>query len=263
MGHAGVNFEHQTDSNTGDHCLADLSLDSCGALDLGDLWQAVDAGFFGTSEGLLWRSEDADEGALDAPAPLGDTEIGHIPLRRKRSGPGVGRKIIEDFLDEREKAAFALLYENVRNCWAADASAAGRQAALSWVFTLDGGDGPSFDLCCRALGVRQHVIRLRINYQWYLTGHAFDVPLGFWQVPLPSEVEGELLYWGGQEAVTLAEKAWRQPGVSKIAQDPASLELCWMLEGRGILGECGGGWYVIGRNPSRIAYAERSWGALW
>ena len=253
----------QVDGSIGDPCLGSFSLDSGGTLDLGNLWETVDAGFFGSSEGVLWQSENAGDSTQDTVEASDDAEISYFPLHRKRSGPGAGKKLIEDFLDEREKAAFALLYDRVRGCWAADASASARQAALAWVFTLDGGEGPSFELCCRALGIRPHVVRLRVTYQWYESGHAFDAPLSFWQVALPNEVEGDLLYWGGEAAVRLAEKAWRQPGVTSIAETTADLELCWMLEGKGLLGECGGGWYVVGRNPSRIAYAEKGWSALW
>ena len=255
--------ELQTGGGAGDHPSGGFPADSCGALDAGSLWEVVDAGYFGSSEGFVWCSEEASDSASDSPETPDITEIDYLPVRRRRSRPGAGRQLIDDFLDEREKAAFSLLYERVRNCWAADASANDRQSALAWVFTLDGGEGPSFDLCCRALGIRPNVIRLRINYQWYSTGHTFKEPFGFWQVPLPAEVEGDLLYWGGEEAVRLAEKAWRQPGITALAEDSAKLEMCWMLESRGLLGECGTGWYVVGRNPSRIAYAERGWSALW
>lgn len=264
MGLSGViGHEHQIDGCAGDRTFSDLSGDSCGSLDLGGLWEVVNAGFFGSSQGVLWHSEDAADSTSDAPEASDNTEISYFPVSRRRARPGGGRQLIDEFLDERERAAFGLLYDRVRSCWAADASSADRLTSLAWVFTLDGGDGPSFDLCCRALGIRPNVIRLRINYQWYSSGHAFTNPIGFWQVALPSEVEGDLLYWGGETAVRLAEKAWRQPGIRELAENAEELEMCWMLESRGLLGECCTGWYVVGRNPTRIAYTERGWSALW
>ncbi len=231
-------------------------------MDLTSLWETVDSGLLGSNEDFVWRPEaDLDEPSDTGPAPHYAPDC-NFPVRR-RLPPGAGRQLAEDFEDERERGAFLLLCEKLRNCWASEAGERDRSIALDWVFTITDQEGPSFDLCCRALGIRPHVVRMRLHFQWYLAGRRFERPFPFFLVPIPNALEGELLYWGGEEAVVLATRAWRFPGTANIAHTTEEMKLAWMLEERGFLGETGGGWYVIGRNPQKIHYASRGWASLW
>ena len=102
------------------------------------------------------------------------------------------------------------------------------------------------------------VLRLRIQYAWWLRGPAFTGPFNFASTPLPDLLRGEVLFRGNMIGCSIADEIWQQPGIS-------TEELCEVMAASGMsaasvvqaleelqetyLISKASGWYFTGRNP--------------
>lgn len=119
-------------------------------------------------------------------------------------------------------------------------------------------DGLSFDLCTAVLGARADVLRLRIQYEWWLRGTIFTGPFNFPSTPLPELLRGEVLYRGNMIGCSIADEIWQQPGItteellevmaasdvshSSVEQALVDLQETYLISKAS-------GWYFTGRNP--------------
>lgn len=246
---------------------------------VGNIFDLVDAGFFGDIGNDLVLCVVPDEEDIGRPQ-VDSEELVYTPLshlsdarkRRKRQQQTLSISE-EDYEEGPEREAFLMLYERIRACYMKQTSPDTRQQAIKWVFSRED-NGISFDLCCRALGVRPEILRLRLQYQFFLLWFVFPNPFPFLAIGIPDIIEGEILYRFGEEGFDIAKQCWLWPGVSR-------LDLLASLEGRftahqyqvaiekmdqlGVLSEYGDRWYLTGRNPS--VYGKNSatfrWSSLW
>lgn len=130
--------------------------------------------------------------------------------------------------------------------------------AIDFFFTFsDDGQSLTFDLCCRTLSARIDVIRLRIQYEFFLRWFVSPVDFPFFTVPVPDIIEGEIAYVGGPDGRRLASLAWNKPGITtselleRAGDSPATRDALARLEDRFILCQQEEGyWYLTGRNPN-------------
>ncbi len=122
----------------------------------------------------------------------------------------------------------------------------------------------TFRLCCDVLQARVDVLRLRIQYEFWLRGTAFTGPWDFLAVTVPRMIAGEITHYGGEPGYALAREAWVQPGISAeeligsvLALDGYServlMESLQHMEERCLLSCSANRWYVTGRNPLLLA----------
>ena len=129
--------------------------------------------------------------------------------------------------------------------------------AIDFFFTIaDDGQKLTFDLCCRTLAARIDVIRLRIQYEFFLRWFIVTSDFPFLTVPVPDIIEGEIAYIAGAEGRRLATLAWNKPGIStdelldRSGDDDSTRDALSRLEDKFILCQQDPGfWYLTGRNP--------------
>ena len=133
-------------------------------------------------------------------------------------------------------------------------------AAIAFFFTVTDDGGITFKSCCDVLRAREDVLRLRIQYEWWLRGTIFTGPFPFMVVPVPRDIAGEVIYYTGKAGYALAREAFIQPGIEQGElldvvrnQERASLrELSTALdhlEDRFLMSSQAGRWWTTGRNP--------------
>lgn len=180
----------------------------------------------------------------------------------------------DDYEEGPERAAFMMIYERVRACYLKQITPDVRMEAINWVFSVENTEDISFALCCRVLGVRDDIIRLRLHYQFFLNWLVFPRSFSFFTSPLPDQLSGEVLYKFGEEGFDVAREAWNWPGISRpilfdrAAEKWGAAKAQWAiehLEESGALSEIGDHFYLTGRNPSLMGKNAMNfrWSALW
>ena len=124
------------------------------------------------------------------------------------------------------------------------------------------------ELCCEVLGVRPAVLRLRVQYEFYLRDVMFTRPFGFAMAVLPTIISRELDFFPGPLGKMLASIAWLQPGIThglllrtaadRMQRDAA--DAAYRREAEKALEymeekyymSIQHGWYTTGRNPFRM-----------
>lgn len=237
-------------------------------------FELFDPSFLGGDDDLLLVGVVAPEEGGELPSDRADqlsaTAFRHLSntrssVRKKAALVGFSE---EDFEEGPQRDAFVIVRsfkqqlfasgpQRLRDAW----------AAIEFFFTLqDNGDDVTFDLCCRALDARIDVLRLRIQYEFFLRWWVAPTPFPFMTVPVPDIIEGEILYAAGQPGMDLARRAWLRPGISTEAlidgMGPAdtALRLLERLDDKMLLCRQGAdSWYLTGRNPYllRLRLAER------
>lgn len=235
-----------------------------------DIWSAVESGIFGDLADFGYVDHSDHEKGLDSALefvqPPETSALDHISYRRK-GRVGSGKQLADEF-EEPQRTAFLMLYDRIRACYIDAASTKYRHECLDWVFSPQAdSQGISFRLCCRVLGVRSWLLRVRAHFQFFKKGVVFHEPLGFLTVPVPSLIASETMYSTSEEGLRIVSRAWMQPGLSiaELAPSKEETRLLWLLEERGIVGEHADRWYVTGRNPFRNGTPKDtvSWSAMW
>lgn len=232
-----------------------------------------DPGFAGGDDDLLLVGvvDHQEGGALpqDRVEQLGATAFRHLsharPSARKKAAL-VGFSE-EDFEEGPQRDAFIIIRSFKQQLFASPQRAGDAWRAIEFFFTLaDNGQDVTFDLCCRALDARIDVLRLRIQYEFFLRWWVAPSPFPFLTVPVPSIIEGEILYAAGPLGMDLARRAWLLPGISSdgmmdgVADRAAALRMLERLDDKMLLCRQGAdSWYLTGRNPYllRLRLAER------
>jgi hypothetical protein len=241
------------------------------AIDSGtDIWGAVESGIFGDLADFSFMDDSDSEKGLDRPLASGEpsevTALDHISYRRK-GRVGSGKQIADEF-EEPKRTAFLMLYDRIRACYVDAASSKHRKECLDWVFTPEPDRQQiTFRLCCRVLGVRSWLLRVRIHFQFFKKGVVFAEPMSFMTVPVPSLISSETLYATNEAGLRLVSRAWMQPGMimAELAPSKEEARMLWQLEEKGIVGEHGDRWYVTGRNPYRKGIPKETvwWSSMW
>ena len=176
----------------------------------------------------------------------------------------------EDFEEGPERDSFKIIQANKAALFGS--KQANLLAALEFFFGRDFGREVGFDLCCDVLGARADVIRLRIQYEWFLRNSMFTAPFPFEAKNLPRLLQGPVQYHGGTIGDAAARECWVQPGIehSQLVAIVCELEKCTTKECETSLARLNEemllshelGWYVTGRNPLRYRMdieRERGW----
>ena len=137
--------------------------------------------------------------------------------------------------------------------------------AMRFFFAANDSDTDiTFSLCCDVLQARADVLRLRMQYEFWLRGTVFTGPWDFLAVTVPRTIAGEISHYGGDEGYALARESWVQPGITGDELLASVMHLdgftqrqlqtaLSQLEERCLLSCSSGRWYVTGRNPLLLA----------
>lgn len=257
----------------------DLSdrLDSGTRPDLGDWsFEGIGGGIvFGDSDpGVYFDVEDG--GDLDLGLRQGDFSIAHhasqalgqaaqrhIPyVKAGRRPKAVSEKVNEDDFEEgAERNAFSMVMHFAHRLLHKRSTPDHQREGLKYFFSEETKDlqSISFQLCSNVLMIRPDIIRLRVQYEWWLRATVFTGPFDFDSVPMPKILEGEILYHGGNLGHALAREVWVQPGISTEelfayvgqAQNTSTAKMVQAVDSlceHYILSKSSG-WYLTGRNP--------------
>lgn len=188
---------------------------------------------------------------------------------------------VDDFEVE-ESFAVQLMMKHIRNSFLKSASDNARKHAIEWIFVGTAKENEvDFETCCYCLGVREHVLKSRIQYEYYLRWIVFpDFP--FLTKPMPEELSTELLFQCGYEGLDLARHAWYYPGISVqelLERESGKYSIPMMnqtldsMRLRGFISMRVDNVYCTGRNPAcvdGIQAVERQtkrsrviWSRLW
>jgi hypothetical protein len=181
-------------------------------------------------------------------------------LARRRRPKAVGRLTEEDFEPGAQRSAFSLIDHYTHILFKSKPKPQDIAAAIAFFFTVTDDGGITFKSCCDVLRAREDVLRLRIQYEWWLRGTFFTGPFPFMAVPMPRDIAGEVVYYTGKAGYALAREAFIQPGIEQDElldvvrhQERASLrELSTALEhleDRFLMSSQVGRWWTTGRNP--------------
>ncbi len=118
----------------------------------------------------------------------------------------------------------------------------------------------TFDLCANVLTIRPDVIRMRIQYEWWLRGTLFTGPFDFAAVGVPHIMGGEILYHAGPLGNILSREIWVQPGISAdelfsyVQSAYPDIKIQRIVEAIDVLADKfliskNNGFYFTGRNP--------------
>lgn len=208
-----------------------------------------------------FSSEEFDDGAYRLVQKLADAAQGAAAIARRRGRLETLSAITEeDFEPGPERDSFRIIQANKIALFGAKQSA--MVSALEFFFSREDGEAVSFDLCCEVLGSRADVVRLRIQYEWFLRNVVFGTPFHFRATPLPRVLEGAVQIHGGTIGYCAAREAWVQPGIlhGELVDLVCSFENCTRDEVEASLARLEEemlfahehGWYVTGRNPLRM-----------
>lgn len=172
----------------------------------------------------------------------------------------------EDFEEGPERETYRLLCSTARKAFNAKSSASERKQALDWLFVPNhpGKHGITYSLACQALGIREHVIRVRMMYQFYLSATVLPEPMNFMSVAIPEHLESEILHWTGTLGYQIALSTWFWPGIradalmADFSHDLAGFKRELLsLESLGFCATSHGFWFFTGRNPDVMTPHER------
>lgn len=172
----------------------------------------------------------------------------------------------EDFLDETEREVFIKVKKAVRAACNVNTPRAERRKAVEWIFvpTAEDRDRLTFALCCRALGIRDYLLQVRLQYQFYSSCILFQEPLPFLAVTVPAVLASEILYHTGEDGLALAKSIWDCPGYradvlqrNHAGQVRNFLSTLLDLEERGYIAKHHGFWFFTGRNPDLLSPNRR------
>jgi hypothetical protein len=175
----------------------------------------------------------------------------------------VGTKItVEDYDGEVDAIAYNAIKFAVAAAINKSTPKALREIAVEWLFVPGhvNDEGLNFDLVCRVLGVRPNIIRVRVQYAFYLGNIVLLNPLPFLAVSIPSILELEVLSYAGDEALRAAKYIWEFPGLradnltSLMCMDAKEVRaLTEKIENKGLVSVMMGHWYFTGRNPQNMS----------
>lgn len=171
-----------------------------------------------------------------------------------------------DFEEGPERETFKLICTAARKACNVNTSIAERKRLLDWLFVpnTQGKYGIDYSLACQALGVREHVIRIRLMYELYRSAIILPEPLNFMSVSMPSSLESEILHWTGTLGYQIALTTWFWPGIradtlmADFSHDiPGFRRELLSLESLGYCATTHGFWFFTGRNPDVMTPHER------
>ncbi len=147
--------------------------------------------------------------------------------------------------------------------------------AIDFVFGHASADEMNFNLCCRAIGARRDILRIRFHYEFWLRRMVFPNPFPFLTDPLPEILENEAMIVASWSSVDLLREAWVQPGIltsdliERVGGDRSkrAAEL-QRLERSRLMSRFVDHWYATGRNPALDTLecgkaARLCWAKLW
>lgn len=198
-------------------------------------------------------------------------------------GGGRSKEVIVTFEDFEQEEQFAclLLTHHIKNVISATKSPRTRKRSLEFVFAdMHKADEVSFTTCCESLNVREHVLRTRVHYEYFLRWVICeDMPM--LTLPLHDDLINEVMYRAGTTGLAVAKLAWSNPGIryediyqrlrpSYLPKD--LIAAVRELVNCGSLAKRGDSMYFTGRNPQAGDFTEiqrshkRSpviWSRLW
>lgn len=230
-----------------------------------------DTSVFGLPKNSLSLGVLDDEEGGDSPhdpfEELAYPEEGHLPKPgRRRREKAVARVTADDFDEGAERNAFLLVEAKAEQLFGKKVTPDGVLDAIKFFFTIDdNGSDITFALCCEVLQARASVLRLRMQYEWWLRGTVFTGPFPFSTVPVPQMISGAIYMYASEVGYALARETWIQPGISKdelfeYLLDPNSpgvtkynltelQQALDRLEARFLVSSHGPHLYVTGQNP--------------
>ena len=250
----------------GDHSgLGDFSAQGASG---GDFFSDLDTSIYYDAEddcnvglGLL---EGDFQSPFDVPTSFGSTALDHLSHFKKRGRSKAlaqsQRVDIDDFENQTQQNAFLLVMQQATHLLNPKSSPKKFREGLEFFFFgVDRPDQIDFDLCATVLNVRADVIRLRIQYEWWLRGNVFSGPFDFASVPSPAILEGEIRYYAGSLGHALTREIWVQPGINTqelfdYVGPRSNATIAQMTEAMNALSDShivskNNGWYLTGRNP--------------
>jgi hypothetical protein len=181
-------------------------------------------------------------------------------LARRRRPKALGRLTEEDFEPGAQRSAFSLIDHYAHILFKSKPKPQNIAAAIAFFFTGTDDGGITFKSCCEVLRAREDVLRLRIQYEWWLRGTIFTGPFPFMAVPVPRDIAGEVAYYAGKAGYALAREAFIQPGIEQSEllevvkkEERATLreltKALDSLEDQFLMSSQAGRWWTTGRNP--------------
>jgi hypothetical protein len=244
--------------------------------DLGDwTFEGISGGAFFDDLDPGFHPDDQDSGGLDLGVHQGDFQISHhasqafgspsqsrIPYVKKgRRQKNVTENITEDDFNEgAERNAFLMVMHFAHKLLHKKSTPKATREGLAFFFADDlDPEAISFELCANVLAIRPDIIRLRIQYEWWMRGTVFTGPFDFATVGMPKLLEGEILYHSLSLGHALTREVWVQPGISteelfEYIGTTVNCSTSKMVEAMDSLSENfilskSSGWYLTGRNP--------------
>lgn len=228
--------------------------------DDGDFLDLFDPRVFGYSPsdvlvGLV-GAEEGDDLAPDHLQELADAASSSLSYARKTSRKKSDLvSFSEEDFEGAQRDAFVLIRHYKNLLFGAASKPEEQWKAIDWFFTLVDDGKATFDIACRAFGARIDVVRLRIQYEFFLRWTVVQTDFPFMTVPVPDLIDGEIAYIAGDQGQELARVAWNRPGIStsmlleRVGTDKATLAALARLEDKFILCQQEDHWYLTGRNP--------------
>lgn len=206
------------------------------------------------------------------------TAISNLPSDRRQSQEVI--VTFEDF-EQEEQFACLLLTHHIKNVLKTTLSPNVRKRSLDFVFAdIHKDDEVSFTTCCESLSVREHVLRTRVHYEYFMRWVICeDMPM--LTLPMHDELVNEVMFRSGTTGLAIAKIAWSNPGIryDDIFQRLSAsflpkdlIAAVRVLENAGNLSKRGDSIYFTGRNPQAGTFTEiqrthkRSpiiWSRLW
>jgi hypothetical protein len=196
---------------------------------------------------------------------------------------GRSKEVIVTFEDFEQEEQFAclLLTHHIKNVLSLTLSPRSRKRSLEFVFAdMHKADEVSFTTCCESLSVREHVLRTRVHYEYFLRWVICeDMPM--LTLPLHDDLINEVMFRAGSTGLSIAKIAWANPGIRyedihrRLSATYLPKDLVTavnVLERSGSISKRGDSLYFTGRNPSAGDFTEiqrshkRSpiiWSRLW
>jgi hypothetical protein len=231
----------------------------------GTNFSLFDPGFFGNTKDNLFvdflDNEESDRLPHSDLEKFSDASQSNISKPSRRRTKSLRKLTEDDFEEGAERNAFLIVDGFAKKLFSNKSSQKTFTSAIAFFFTIsDDGNGITFPLCCDVLGARANIIRLRIQYEWWLRSSIFTGPFPFHTVPIPKIVAGEIMYYGGEKGYALAREMWVQPGISTNELISSIIELdghskrdlqsaLEHLEERFLVSCQTDRWYLTGRNP--------------